>query len=153
MLRFSHTMPVRFADVDHAGIVYFPKFFDYFHVAFEELFRQRLGPRAYVDLLDKERIGFPSVNAACEFKSPLRFGDTMDVEISIDRLGHRSITFRFRVYRQGQEQGQEHRVLAAEGTNTCAIVDLNAFRAIALPEPLRALLSPLVEGRPDAPQG
>ena len=50
---FSHTFPVRFADVDHAGIVYYPRFFHYFHAAFEEFFRRRMGGRAYVDLLDR----------------------------------------------------------------------------------------------------
>ena len=63
MTPFVFTTPVRFADVDHAGIVYYPRFFHYFHLAFEELFRQRIGARAYVDLLDKDRVGFPAVRA------------------------------------------------------------------------------------------
>ena len=37
---FEFATPVRFADVDHAGIVYYPRFFHYFHMAFEELFRR-----------------------------------------------------------------------------------------------------------------
>jgi 4-hydroxybenzoyl-CoA thioesterase len=146
---FCHTMPVRFADVDHAGIVYYPRFFDYFHVAMEEFLRSRLGPRGYVELLDRDRIGFPSVNAQCEFKAPLRFGDTIDVEMSIIRLGARSVTFRYRVYRtpDGQPggQGQDERLLAAEGSNTCAFVDLSVFRATIPPERLMRLLEPLVE--------
>lgn len=157
---FCHTMPVRFADVDHAGIVYYPKFFDYFHIAMEEFLRARLGPRGYVDLLDRDRIGFPSVNAQCEFKAPLRFGDTMDIEMSVLKLGTRSVTFGYRVYRradgpsEGNAQAQARpgrdahpgeRVLAAKGQNTCAFVDLSAFRAIAAPESLRQLLEPLLE--------
>jgi 4-hydroxybenzoyl-CoA thioesterase len=159
---FCHTMPVRFADVDHAGIVYYPKFFDYFHIAMEEFLGEKLGPRGYVDLLDRDRIGFPSVNAQCEFKAPLRFGDIIDVEMSVIRLGTRSVTFGFRVYRRpdgrsqaqpqdaGQaghelDQGPDERVLAAQGSNTCAFVDLSAFRAIAAPERLKRLLEPLIE--------
>lgn len=146
---FRHTMPVRFADVDHAGIVYFPTFFHYFHVALEELFRQRLGPRAYVELLDVERIGFPAVSASCDFKAPLRFGDTIDVDLSVARLGSRSVTFRYRVYRH--DQAGAERVLAAEGTSTSAIVQLDAFRAVPLTDVLRALLAPLVETETDPP--
>ena len=43
---FVFALPVRFADVDHAGIVYYPRFFHYFHVAFEELWRARIGHHA-----------------------------------------------------------------------------------------------------------
>lgn len=148
---FCCTMAVRFADVDHAGIVYYPKFFDYFHITFEEFFRQTVGSRAYVDVLDRDRIGFPSVNAQCEFKSPLRFGDTMDVEMSIQRLGKRSVTFGFCIYRRPDSRDPEpaERVLAAQGTNTCAIVDLSVFRAIEAPDSIRRLLEPLVDDSAD----
>ncbi len=81
MTAFIYTAPVRFSDVDHAGIVYYPRFFHFFHVAFEELWRARIGSRAYVELLDQDRIGFPAVRAECDFKSPLRFGDTMAIHL------------------------------------------------------------------------
>ena len=51
---FVHRLPVRFADIDHAGIVYYPRFFHFFHVAFEELWRARIGPRAYSELIDRD---------------------------------------------------------------------------------------------------
>lgn len=148
---FRHVMPVRFADVDHAGIVYYPRFFHYFHTAFEEFFRARLGSRSYVALLDEERIGFPAVSAHCDYKAPLRFGDTMAIDMSVDRLGERSITFRYRVYRcaepapgdadAGSAVGDS--VLAAEGTTTSAVVDLDAFRPTPIPPRLRQLFAAL----------
>jgi 4-hydroxybenzoyl-CoA thioesterase len=94
---FVHTTPVRFSDVDHAGLVYYPRFFHFFHLAFEELWRARLGPRAYVELIDRDRIGFPAVRAECDFRGPLRFGDDAEIEISIEKLGGKSIGFRYRV--------------------------------------------------------
>jgi 4-hydroxybenzoyl-CoA thioesterase len=135
-------MPVRFADVDHAGIVYYPRFFHYFHTAFEEFFRERMGSRAYVALLDEARIGFPAVSAHCDYKAPLRFGDTMAIDMSIERLGERSVTFRYRVYRC-PESGDGDEVLAADGTSTCAVVDLDAFRATPIPVHLRELFATL----------
>ena len=90
MTPFVFTVPVRFADVDHAGIVYYPRFFHYFHLAFEELFRQRIGGRAYVDLLDKDRVGFPAVRAEAEYRAPLKFGDTAEIELTVERLGKTS---------------------------------------------------------------
>ncbi|WP_428263744.1 acyl-CoA thioesterase [Haliangium sp.] len=138
---FHHLMPVRFSDIDHAGIVYYPVFFHYFHVAFEEFFRARLGGRSYVALLDEERVGFPSVSARCDYKAPLRFGDEMDIEMSVARLGERSVTFHYRVWRR--PGGDDDPVLAAEGDNTCAVVDLDAFRATPIPARLRALFADL----------
>lgn len=163
---FCHTMPVRFSDIDHAGIVYFARFFHFAHVALEEYFSARVGGRAYADLLDRERIGFPSVQTECRFMAPLRFGDVMDVELEIARLGTSSIHFNFRVYRgappgpseyaleraSGQAPEQQpdtasepsERVLCAEGRYITAVVDLDRFRAVPIPDRLRDILSPLV---------
>ena len=99
MAPFVHAEPVRFGDIDHAGIVYYPRFFHYFHLAFEELWRARVGPRAYALLLDRDRVGFPVVRASCEFVAPLRFGDTAEIQVSVIKLGGKSITFRYRVHR------------------------------------------------------
>lgn len=143
---FVFTTPVRFADVDHAGIVYYPRFFHYFHLAFEELFRQRIGARAYVDLLDHDRVGFPAVRAEAEYQAPLRFGDTAEVELTVERLGKSSITFRYKVWR-GAEPGRE-RVQSADGKVVCAVVDLSAFKSRPVPDSIRDLLGDLVEPQP-----
>jgi 4-hydroxybenzoyl-CoA thioesterase len=136
---FTFATPVRFADVDHAGIVYYPRFFHYFHVAFEELWRTRIGPKAYSDIIDNQRIGFPAVRAECDFKAPLRFGDTAEIEVSIPRLGAKSITFRYRIFRSGD------RALCAEGQVITAVVDLARFVAVAIPEHVTDMLKDLVE--------
>lgn len=139
-MSFTYSTPVRFADVDHAGIVYYPRFFHMFHLAFEELWRARIGPKAYSDIIDRDKIGFPAVKAECEFKSPLEFGDTADIEVSVSRLGAKSITFRYRIFRAG-----DPRVLAAEGTVVTAVVDLARFVAVAIPEHVADMLRDLVE--------
>jgi 4-hydroxybenzoyl-CoA thioesterase len=133
---FCHEMPVRFADVDHAGIVYYPVFFHYFHLAFEELFRQRIGARAYVELLERDRIGFPTVSAQCEYRAPLKFGDSVRVEIALERFGKTSVTFDYKALRVHHEADD---VVAATGKVICAIVDLDEFRAVTVPETLRAM--------------
>jgi 4-hydroxybenzoyl-CoA thioesterase len=141
-MSFVYSTPVRFADVDHAGIVYYPRFFHLFHLAFEELWRARIGPRAYSELLDRDRIGFPAVRAECDFKQPLRFGDDAEIEVTVPRLGGKSITFRYRVYRAADQRPRE---LCAEGSVVCAVVDLARFVAVAVPERVTAMLSDLVE--------
>ena len=140
MTAFTYVQPVRFADVDAAGIVYYPRFFHFFHVAFEELWRARAGEHAYRELIARDRVGLPAVRAECEFRAPLRFGDTVEIEVSVAKLGARSIAFRYRAYRAG-----EPRVLCADGRVTCALVDLSRFVAIAVPERVRELLADLIE--------
>jgi len=136
---FLFATPVRFSDIDHAGIVYFPRFFHMFHLAFEELWRARLGARAYVELLDRDRLGFPAVHASCDFKAPLKFGDIAEIELSVARLGSKSITFRYQVHRAG-----DPRILCADGQVVCAMVDLARFVAVDVPERVAALLADLV---------
>jgi len=140
---FQFATPVRFADVDHAGIMYYPRFFHLFHLAFEELWRTRIGPRAYSELIDRDRVGFPAVRAECDFKGPLRFGDTAEIDVTVAKLGAKSITFRYRVSR-APDDGRE-RALCAEGTVVCAVVDLARFVAIPVPERVVSLLTDLVE--------
>ncbi len=133
-LRFR--IPVRFADVDHAGIVYYPRFFHYFHQAFEEIFRQRYGgARAYVELLDVERVGLPAVGLEASFQRPLRYGEDVDVEVSLVRLGGKSVTLGYRAEVEGQ--------LCAEAKVTCCLVNLDTFESIAVPERLRELFATL----------
>ena len=134
---FRFTTPVRFADIDHAGLVYYPRFFHFFHLAFEELWRARLGPKAYVELIDRDRIGFPAVRAECDFRGPLRFGDDAAIEIAIEKLGGRSIVFTYRVYRAADH------ALAAEGKVVCAVTDLARMVAIPIPDRVRALVADL----------
>jgi 4-hydroxybenzoyl-CoA thioesterase len=139
---FVFQMPVRFADVDHAGIVYYPRFFHFFHVTFEEYFRARMGGGAYLDLLERRRIGFPAVRSGCEYRAPLRFGDDLEVAMSIARLGNKSVTFRYRAIRK---RGGEPDVVSAEGEVVVAITDLATFRAVPLPEDLRQQFLELVQ--------
>ena len=142
-MAFVFSTPVRFSDVDHAGIVYYPRFFHYFHLAFEELFRVRMGPRAYVELLDRDRIGFPAVRAEADYRAPLRFGDTAVITMTIARLGESSITFRYQVSRGSTDDATA--VVCADGQVVCAVVDLSAFRSIPVPAALRDLFADLVE--------
>jgi acyl-CoA thioesterase FadM len=66
----------------------------------------------------------------------------MEVELAVTRLGEKSVTFGYKVWRAAD--GEQPRQLAAEGQSTSAIVDLREFRAVAMPARVRALLAELV---------
>jgi len=133
---FRHAQPVRFGDVDHAGIVYYPRFFHYCHVAFEELF----GASGYRHLLDERKIGFPAVHVEFDFSTPLRFGDTIEVSITTATLGRSSVTFAYEVTRV------EDRAACARARVTVVAIDMRSFSPLPIPDDLRALFQGLDSG-------
>lgn len=134
---FRTQVPVRFGDVDHAGIVYYPRFFIYFHEAFEDFFDEN--GHAYHELLNARRVGFPTVHIETDYKLPLRYGDALDIELSVPKLGDRSATFRYVGYR--------HRdgLHACTSEITCACVDMSTFKSTPIPDDLRALFARFIQ--------
>ena len=128
---FRTRIKVRFGDEDHAQIVYYPRFFHFFHVAMEELFEA--GGFPFRTMFDRDRLGFPAVKIECEFQTPLRMGDEVDVEATVPKVGTKSVTFRYRVLREEVE--------AAVATITCVCTDMTTFSSRAIPDDYRAFFA------------
>lgn len=124
--------PVRFEDVDAAGLVFFARFLGYCHEAMEHFFAGV--PGGYVGLITKRKIGFPAVHVVCDFRAPLRYGDTMRIAVTVPKVGTSSCTFRYAVTR------------AADGVDVATIehvvvaTDLATVTKIPLPDDARKLL-------------
>ena len=97
-MKFSAEFSVRFGEIDYARVVYYPRFFHYFHQAFEEWFAGALGV-SYPDLVLKENVGFPSVRVETEFLAPLRYGDRIRVDLELLAIGSTSITVGYTLVR------------------------------------------------------
>ncbi len=128
---FRTSVQVRFGDVDHAGIVYYPHFFIYFHEAFEDFFND--AGISYVQLLDERRIGFPTVHVETDYKAPLRYGDRLDIEVSVSKLTNRSVSMRYDGYRHRDGK------LSVSCSITTVCVDMNSFSSREIPQDLREL--------------
>src|ERR1043166_5489385 len=84
---------VEFGDTDTAGIVHFSNFFRFMEAAECEFLRSR---GLSVKLLwEGRQIGFPRVSATCDYVSPARFEDLLDVSVGIERIGTKSVTYTF----------------------------------------------------------
>ena len=125
--------PVRFEDVDAANIVFFGRFFGYCHEAMETLFEREL-EGGYVNLITKRRIGFPAVHVECDFKHPLRYGDVARIATTLERIGNKSCTFRYAITRASDGES------IASIRHVCAVSDLTALKAIAIPVDVRAAM-------------
>lgn len=126
----TETYAIRFADVDHAKILYFPNFLHYFHCCFEDFFEHACG-FAYNRVLNEHRVGFPAVRVEVDFKAPLRFGDHVAITIDVVKVGNKSAVFRYRGHRT--ETGQ----LCVEGRITTACMSMDTYRAIEIPKQYR----------------
>jgi len=98
---FRARLIVRFGDIDEAGFVYYPRLVHYFHVAMEEFFAGVLGVD-YSHFLFDHRLGLPTAHLEVDFHRPLHYGDRLEVEVVIERLGSSSIAWLYRIFRPGE---------------------------------------------------
>lgn len=126
---FTRERLIRFSHCDPAGIVYFVNFFDMVSGVVEDWFREAIG-LPFQEMHLQRRVGFPIVSTGCEFFRPAQLGDTLRLELSIAKLGRSSIEFVVR-----GAVGDEEKFRAR---HKVAMVSLDTFRSLAIPEEMRA---------------
>ena len=131
-MAFRTKIRVRFGDVDRAGIAYYPKIFDYFHLAFEDFWERYMGV-PYPHLVTEEHLGFPTIRAEADFRKPLRYGEELGVTVFLSRVGGTSATFEYRI-----DDPRGDRCVEARLVTVC--VDLRTFTKTSLPQKYRAKL-------------
>lgn len=140
---YETRLKVRFGQVDYAGIMYYPRFFENFHAVFEDMFTERLGV-PYTDLLKVRRIGFPTVHIETDFSKPFRFGETMRLVLDVVKLGRTSIVFRYRGYNVDDPDDAP----SVEARGTVVTLDLDSFETLEIPADIRAVLEDLTADVP-----
>ncbi|MCB9554707.1 MAG: acyl-CoA thioesterase [Deltaproteobacteria bacterium] len=141
-MAFQTSYRVRFADVDLAQVVYYPRIFDICHKAMESFFGEGLG-LPYRDVLAIDRIGFPTVRAETDFVGPLRYDDLIAIAVQVTKLGEKSLAFLFEL-RRDQD-------LLVSARITTVAVDLDRFEAIEIPPKYRQRLMLFVEKKGGSP--
>lgn len=133
MADFRTSKRVEFGDTDMAGIVHFANFFRYMEAAECEFLRAR-GLSVKLDW-EGQAIAFPRVSAACDYVSPARFEDVLDIAVAVERIGAKSVTFGFEFSRGGGV------IARGKVTSVCCRVDgEHRLEAIAIPASYRARL-------------
>src|SRR5215204_6774763 len=92
---------VEFADTDMAGIVHFANFFRYMEAA-EHAYLRGCGLNVFTAWAG-ETVTFPRVSASCDYVAPVRFGDVLDVEVGIEKVGRTSVRYGFLFSHGGAE--------------------------------------------------
>ena len=123
---------VHFEEVDAAQILFFARFLGYCHEAMEALFAPLEG--GYAHLVTKRKIGLPAVHVEIDFRSPLRYGESVRIGVEVTKIGTKSCTLHY-VGNRLSDGG-----CIAEVTHTCVLSDLVALRGIPIPADVRAIL-------------
>jgi acyl-CoA thioester hydrolase len=126
---------IEFSDTDAGGIAHFARFFVFMEICEHEMLRSLGADPGAGPQPDGRVIGWPRVAAACEYLSPVKFGDEVEVHLRILRVGRTSLTFGFALSHAGRP--------VARGRTTAVCAVLNAPGGIApipIPEALRTQL-------------
>jgi 4-hydroxybenzoyl-CoA thioesterase len=122
---------VRFEEVDAAGIVFFARYLHYAHEAMEAFFAGLDG--GYARLIVERGVGFPAVQAHVGYAKPVRYGDALRIEVETKRLGTRSATLLYRMFRASDGE------LAAEVEHVVVTSDLGRMKSVDMPDDVRAV--------------
>lgn len=141
---FRYRRMVEFADTDMAGIMHFSAFFRFMEGAEHALIRE-VGLSVFhkpEELAgDSAPLSFPRVSARCDFQRPARCEDWLDVEVAVQRLGNKSVTYAFRFLHDEEE------LAVGEMTSVCCRMHAGAPpEPIKLPAEVREALGPHVVG-------
>ena len=127
--RFETT--IRLPHTDAAGVVFYARYFDLVHLAFED-FLDAIGQPLQPDL-HASRIGYPLVHAEADFKQSLRMGDRIAIEVHVSDLRERSFALDYLITCQGMAVSAARTIHAA--------LDVPTKARVALPDGLRVALS------------
>ncbi len=125
---FSHTLRVRWAEVDRQGIVFNGNYFLYFDVAITEYWRA-IGidyPDGFVKAFASDMY---AVKATAEYHGSAEFDDILDIFGRSARLGRSSMQFLLEIWR-----GDTHLV---SGELIYVNADPATKKSLPLPDPLR----------------
>jgi 4-hydroxybenzoyl-CoA thioesterase len=109
---FSNIRNVRieWCDCDPAGIIFYPRYFEFFDTSTTALIERALGMNKIEYLKAYDFAGHPLVQAQARFRLPTRFGDEVAIETALVECGRSSFKVEHRLSKAG--------ALAVEGFET-----------------------------------
>ena len=99
MLIHRKEIQIEWGDCDPFGIVFFPRYFEYFDGCTNGLFHRALGIRKAEMLRHYHIAGIPLVQASCNFFVPSSYGDIVHVDSCVTNWGNSSFTVQHKLFR------------------------------------------------------
>lgn len=117
---FSTKLTVRYSETDRMGVVHHSRYFPWFEVARGEFFAS--SGMSYAEV-ERRGVMFPLVDCYCKFIEGARYGDEVEIEVLLEKLGVAKCRFAYRVLRCGDKK------LLATGYTTHGFTD-HSFRPL-----------------------
>jgi acyl-CoA thioester hydrolase len=127
---YKITRMVQFSETDMAGIMHFSNYFRFMETA-EHAFFRSLGT-SIVEKHGDAHIGWPRVNASCEYKRPLKFEDEVEVHLKVSQKSEKAITYTF-IFRK---VGEKEEVARGSVTVVCCTIRNGKMQATFIPKEL-----------------
>ena len=135
-MTFTSTRRVDFGDTDMAGIMHFANFFRFMESA-EIDFLHTLGLTVSWRE-DGVKWGFPRVSVSCDFSKPARFEDVLTIAVTVEKVGAKSVSYRFEFSNQRGEALAVGRIT----TVFCRSDGPDHMESVEMPADMRAKLEP-----------
>lgn len=98
---FTVSKDVEFCETDMAGIAHYSNAFRYVEYAETRFFQN--GGMSICDPLYK----WPILSTKCDFLRPMLFGDKIHIALNVARIGKKSITLNFLLYKESEDRTKE----------------------------------------------
>jgi YbgC/YbaW family acyl-CoA thioester hydrolase len=134
MTPFTTTRRVEFGDTDMAGIMHFANFFRFMEAAETAFLRDRGLTVNWREAGGK--VGFPRVSAQCDYRSPALFEDVLTITVTLEKVGRKSVTYRFDFANQRGEPVAVGRITAV----FCRTSGPDQIESLEIPTDIRAKL-------------
>lgn len=97
---FTAYNKVRMHDTDMAGILYFPRQFRFAHDALEDFMAQT--GLTFEKLFHQEHFVFVIVHAEADYLSPLKVGDSLEIQVFVEKIGNSSFTIFYKIFKENK---------------------------------------------------
>jgi len=135
-LLFRHRLSVRFRDCDPLGHANHAVYLTYLEQARFTLWRLQLGFLAKrTGLQGSPSVGLILAHAEIDYRAQVRYGDEVEVRLSLDKIGRTSFTYSYEIVDVPSDR------TVAEAKTVLVLFDYDRQVAVPIDDELRAKLS------------
>lgn len=137
---YQAQLPVRFQHVDAAGVVFFARFFEYVHEAYEGFLSSIGSPLAQV--LKQQSWAAPLKHVEADYFRPLRLGDELLVQLVAAEVDGSFLTLGWRLVVSPKPDAVH---VAAVVQTTHAFVSMDDFQRTSIPDVILQAVAPILQ--------
>lgn len=127
---------VRFADVDAAGIVFYPRYFEMINACVEDWFETGL-EHGFDSMIVKGNHAIPLAHIEVDFKAPSRLDDELAFKLVVTEVGRSSFKLKIEAWHEDVVRMRADLVLV--------YIDMDKHAPVRIPEIMRARMLTFLE--------